>query len=387
MLTGILALEKTDWSRLHHAYGRATDTPGHLRALLDGDDDARKAALSHLNGAIMHQGTPWTATEPVALVVAGLLSDERTEPVRSHLLSFLVSVAQAPEQRSPWSMEELERLANQNLDSLIDSEDEEAIYEDEEEATNAFYAKSLLGCVRVAPILMEVMLEELADPSPRLRACAAMGAVTLAKTESLRAHAGAIGERLTALARSATDTDERSAHVLAMGDLGLSPGVFLNDPSPAVRMCAALAPGLAADSVATAELINALEHAEVMDGWFVQRPPQFCIRPRFTVVTRIVERVKEFERFVDAAEAVLRVTWGGGADFDWGPLLASAFPDGDGVVKTDAQRRFLEALLEKTEFWSPKIGSSLKWFEKAGLPYDHQLCAAKIAEHIAGKNS
>jgi hypothetical protein len=34
MLTGLAALENTDWSKLHHVYGRATDTPGHLRALL-----------------------------------------------------------------------------------------------------------------------------------------------------------------------------------------------------------------------------------------------------------------------------------------------------------------------------------------------------------------
>jgi hypothetical protein len=76
-LTGLRALDNADWSRLHHAYGRATDTPGHLRALLEEDPEARKKALSHLWSAIILQGTPWTATGPAALVVAGLLSDER----------------------------------------------------------------------------------------------------------------------------------------------------------------------------------------------------------------------------------------------------------------------------------------------------------------------
>jgi hypothetical protein len=41
MLTGLAALVNTDWSRLHHAYGRATDTPGHLRALLREDVESR----------------------------------------------------------------------------------------------------------------------------------------------------------------------------------------------------------------------------------------------------------------------------------------------------------------------------------------------------------
>lgn len=71
LLTGFAALDATDWSKLHHAYGRATDTPEHLRALLRDDAESRKNALEHLWSAIIHQGTPWTATGPAALVVAG----------------------------------------------------------------------------------------------------------------------------------------------------------------------------------------------------------------------------------------------------------------------------------------------------------------------------
>ena len=52
LATGLPVLENTDWSRLHHAYGRATDTPGHLRALLDGDGEALKEAMSHLWSAV-----------------------------------------------------------------------------------------------------------------------------------------------------------------------------------------------------------------------------------------------------------------------------------------------------------------------------------------------
>src|SRR5207253_670743 len=113
MLTGLPALENTNWSRLHHAYGRATDTPGNLRALLLEDPESRHKAMQHLWSAIIHQGTPWTATEPAALVVAGLLSDprmDRGEPIRSYLLEFLGSVAEAPAQTG-LSIEELERMA------------------------------------------------------------------------------------------------------------------------------------------------------------------------------------------------------------------------------------------------------------------------------------
>ena len=183
MLTGLAALEKTNWSRLHHAYGPATDTPAHLHALLEGNEQARHEAMSHLWSAIIHQGTPWTATGPAALVIAGLLSDERidrgakasgAEPIRGEppsaesaageslradLLSFLVSVAEAAE-ISGCSREELEIVASYDLDPFIDADDEEALFGAENEnASNSFFAHSVLGCIKAVPVLMDVMLE------------------------------------------------------------------------------------------------------------------------------------------------------------------------------------------------------------------------------------
>src|SRR5262249_48399 len=138
MLTGLPALESTDWSRLHHAYGRATDTPGHLRALLQEDLESRRKAMSHLWSAIIHQGTPWTAAGPAALVVAGLLSDQRIdrgEPNRANLLSFLVSVAEVPEQAG-LSIEELERMAAFDIDPFVNSGDDDALYGNENAANS-----------------------------------------------------------------------------------------------------------------------------------------------------------------------------------------------------------------------------------------------------------
>ncbi len=209
-----------------------------------------------------------------------------------------------------------------------------------------------------------------------------MGAATLAKTQSLRSYAKDLESRLLALAQAAQNSDERSAHVLALGDLRFSPIAFLEDPSPGVRMCAALAPRLANDPAAVAELIRALENAANIDDWFVDRPPQFPMRPRFTVVARLVERVKEFERLVPAAEAVIRVTWNSGVDYDWGPLLVAAFPDGSGIVRTEAQRRFLRALVSKAELWDSTCGNAYKWFERAGLPYDRRLCAERVGAKV-----
>jgi hypothetical protein len=233
----------------------------------------------------------------------------------------------------------------------------------------------------VAPVLIKVMIDGLDSSDARMRAVAGMGAVALAKTPPLHAYAGAVQSKLLALAmtQAANDSDERSAHVLALGDLGVSPTLFLEDPSPAVRMCAALAPALKDHPAAIYELLRALAlHAGEIDGWFVERPPQFHARPRFAVIARLAEQVRDFERLVDAAVATITISSAMLVDYDWGPFLAAAFPDGNGVVKTAAQRKFLTALVNRAELWDPRIGNADKWFKKAGLPRDRAQCAARL---------
>jgi hypothetical protein len=291
-----------------------------------------------------------------------------------------VSVAEAP-RLVGLTTGELERMAAYDIGPTIESEDDEALYGDED-AANAFFARSVLGCVRVAPVLMGAMLDGLGSPDPLVRVRAAMGAAELARTPGLHDHAGALGERLAVMAHAAASADERSALVLALGDLGVPPVAFLGDPSPAVRMCAALAPGLAADGAATAELVRALERVDEIDGWFVDRPPQFGMRPRFALIARLVERVTDFGQMVNGAIAVLAVTWTYGADYDWGPLLAVAFPEGSGTIRTEAQHRFLSALVGRAELWDRTNGNARIWFRKAGLPFDRDLCRRRIEESV-----
>jgi len=380
MLIGLPALENTNWSKLHHAYGRATDTPHHLRALLEGNDDAIKDAVSHLSLAIIHHGTPWTATEPAALTVAGFLSDKRIErykPLRAHLLSFLASVAEASA-RADISREELEKKASFDIEPFLDSEDDERLFNDED-ASSAFQARSMLGCMKVAPELSSVMLESLKHLNPRVRTLAAMGAVALAKANMLGDYAKEIEIRLLWLAQTTRDMDERSAHVLALGDLGYAPIEFLHDASPAVRMCAALAPRLAANAVAQNELLCLLEHqAGHIDTWFKDKPPQFAMCPRFAVVARLTQSVAAFEQLVNAAIAIVKITTIHCVDFDWGLLLVAAFKDGDGQIATEAQRRFLAALVKNPKLWDAHFRAPHKWFQKAGLPYDRNECTKML---------
>ena len=389
MLIGLAALDDTDWAKLHHAYGRATDTPGHLRALLRKNADARDEALEHLQHAVLHQGTLYTATGPAARVVAGLLADasiDRGKSIRTELLGFLVAVTQSLEHVDV-SIEELERMAAFDVEPFLETEEDYEDLSENDAAEKSFYARAALGCISAAPVLMDVMLQAMSDGAPILRAYAGTGAVKLAKWEPLRHLRAHIESRLLSLARETTNTDERSAHVLALGELGYVPTDFMSDPSPAVRMCAALAPRLAADERAIKELFVVLEvHAGDIDGWFVERPPQFSMRPRFAVVQRLIQQVHDFERLANAAIAVARVTRKFCVDADWGPLLAAALPKRNGIIETDAQCRYLRALVENADLWDPRYGNASFRFKELGLPYDRNACAKLVlqgpAEHI-----
>src|SRR5262249_3955927 len=156
---------------------------------------------------------------------------------------------------------------------------------------------------------------------------------------------------------------------------------FLSDPSPAVRMCAALAANLADDPAAIHELLKVLEHhAGEIDTWFVEKPPQFGMRPRFSVVARLIQQVKNFDELVTAAIAVVRITSKDCVDCDWGPLLAAAFSGSSGIISIPAQRQFLIALVEQSELWDTAFGNPLKWFRQAGLPYDRNVCAKRVRD-------
>ncbi len=80
------------WGTLQHAYGRATDVPGQLNALVIGDDAARDEAWWNLWGNIHHQGTVYEATLPATPVLLGI-AGWREHPDRVQALSMLRELA------------------------------------------------------------------------------------------------------------------------------------------------------------------------------------------------------------------------------------------------------------------------------------------------------
>ena len=71
-------LHAVDWAGLQHAYGRATDVPGQLRALLSADAAERGQALWELYGNIYHQGSRFQASCHVIPFLAKMVDDAAT---------------------------------------------------------------------------------------------------------------------------------------------------------------------------------------------------------------------------------------------------------------------------------------------------------------------
>ncbi|MDX3110330.1 hypothetical protein [Nonomuraea angiospora] len=85
-------LDRVSWAKLKHAYGRATDVPGQIRALTSTDEDERREALSALHANIFHQGTRFPATPHAVPFLARLAADPAT-PDRELILHLLASLA------------------------------------------------------------------------------------------------------------------------------------------------------------------------------------------------------------------------------------------------------------------------------------------------------
>ncbi|QFZ19775.1 hypothetical protein [Saccharothrix syringae] len=93
----MITLEDPDWSRLHHAYGPAEDTPG-LLARLRGED--WEEAFGELFGSLVHQGGAYPATVAAVPFLVDLALD-RAAPGRGGALWLLGACAQAIADRLP----------------------------------------------------------------------------------------------------------------------------------------------------------------------------------------------------------------------------------------------------------------------------------------------
>lgn len=85
-------LDQVDWKNLEHAYGPATDTPGHIRDLISPMASRRAAALDALQFSINHQGQVYDATVPSVPFLAEVALDPSSSN-RVEILEMLAEIA------------------------------------------------------------------------------------------------------------------------------------------------------------------------------------------------------------------------------------------------------------------------------------------------------
>ncbi|BCJ41348.1 hypothetical protein GCM10010168_88910 [Actinoplanes ianthinogenes] len=201
-----------DWAGLEHAYGPAEDVPGLLRALADGDEEA----LYELFGNIWHQGTVYPAT--------------------AYAVPFLIRLLDAPGADTAGVLHLLTEIADGH--GYHDVHVREPVKRDVPEMREQIAAE--LDTVTAAhqavvaglPSYLRLLA---AHPDDEVRS----GAAHLIGELGAEVAGGAsAGLRTT----SVTDRAElvRATAVLALGARGETADDRLADPSPLVRLAAAL---------------------------------------------------------------------------------------------------------------------------------------------------
>ncbi|MEV0351318.1 hypothetical protein AB0H88_36550 [Nonomuraea sp. NPDC050680] len=273
MLFGLDALATHDWSRLVHAYGHATDTPGHLRRLVQDVDAAWEDAVAHLHTAVTHQSTVYPVTAPVAMVVAGLLEEpgfdrpisygwqEPPRPVRAHLLDFLAAVAEGTEpDRSEgelWSIYHNPR--QRDTDGPWDIE------------TPAWAYDAVMECRSVAPALVDPVLRCLPDDDPRTRAAATSAAAALCLVPTVSSRRAEIVALVEDGARDAATFHERVEALETLDRFGGVSRSFLFDRHPGIQLIAAFSSSLAHDPDSSSAVWDAVTDPERAAAWYSAR--------------------------------------------------------------------------------------------------------------------
>lgn len=366
-------IEGTDWAALEHAYGAAHDTPLRLCQLLDEDSEVQAGALGMLDMSVLHQESLYSATAPAALYMAAILDDPRT--LAQH------------ENYSTWD-DRPRPLRAALLDWLGQVADSAAYGETTGEADGN--APGVSDAVRAARgTLHTAVSAQLLAPDPTVREAALGAASALLQAPDLAGCITGTTRHLRRLLKESTDRRERAATVLTIGSWGEDTTGWLADPDPAVRACAALAPGCTGNSQATQVLLHFLLEPAAVDAWFrepttadpwVEDPlPQIDGRLRYALLSAAVERANHFEELLPVAMASVPFCSNLTVADDWGPLLAAAFPTGysQDVDLTSAQHRYLSAIADRDVCWrcTHLIAS---WLRDVGLPADRDAIKALL---------
>jgi hypothetical protein len=365
-----------EWHRLFHAYGPATDAPRQLAAL-------RRDGLTELVDSTdgYHTAIPysyvWSTTycqghlTPATPAVAGVLAAEVADPdfdasIRLGVLFYFRELARAVLTDDIAGLRAVaaargEPTVQAWLERHLASPTPVFRWSAGDAPGRVLLAGARVDVYDLLPTIYATVAAMLdpAWPEPS-QVAAASAAALLVRHPGLAQHRDAVLAHHHRLAVT-EDPHLRASLVLGLGELGEAPHDRLDDPHIGVRICAALAPPLAADPAALTVLADAAAAPRVFSRCFgTMHLPQLQGDHVRELITVLCERVRDPDRLIDAALASLHLpaVWERDADPSVAraaaePFLRLAFPDGlpAAGAATAAQRSIAAAATSRDELW------------------------------------
>ncbi|WP_027341524.1 hypothetical protein [Hamadaea tsunoensis] len=388
-----MTADETDWARLFHARGPATDLPAKLAALCGADQEAASEALTFLWPRIFGGGRLTPATAPAVRYLVAILDDPTfgagDDGILDGVLFLLREIARVT---TGADIEKLRDRVDINdavavwLDDYLAQPEPPEVHgwSDTDDPGRVLLDQALIDCFDLLPEAVAAVWPIPID-WPRwtrvMAACAASMLVRHPQLANLRGEVIAFHEEA---ARSTADRRECASYLIGLGELGVAPRAWLDDPRLAVRTCAALAPALAADDAAIDLLVRAAEHPRAFDHSFAEPfvapayrmmvPAQFQGWPYRVLIRTVCERVGDFPRLLSAALAAIDLRGVYRPVPEFGPYLRLAFPAGlveDGTASAE-QSCFARAVAERDELWDGTFHGVAEMLTAAGLPHDRE---------------
>ncbi len=352
----------TDWAALRHRNGTGADLRQHLAGLLAEDADVAAEAVTRLHFDALCRTAVYPVTPVCVEWVLLALGDPRTA----------IDCVQAP----PWSwaVRPLRALLLEWLgwaaEAAVDGNRGYGVSEGD-------VAQAVQACRSLLPLVYRRSLTFMADPDELVRRAALRVVWQALRTPELARSRWPVAVGLQHPVRQAARLD-RMARALTIADWGIEPRELLMDEDPVVRATAALTPVLDGDPLALAEVRRALADWDLADWQVGEYLPQFPEHPRTALLDALLRRTTT----VDAAdaEALARATHRVAAQREWQPLLDRLFAEGyrPGAALSEAQRRFLKALVDNDNCWVPP-DTKADCLVRAGLPDDRAALRALVA--------
>lgn len=404
-------IETVPWSRLAHAYDVALDAPPWLRALAAGVEDSTSEGLEELEDwlltAVVHQGTPYSATAPVLWIARRILGDGSTHPALAWCLLAIAEsatglrwIAEREADRPGNEPEPQRSAAGQPLWATYLPFDRELAQKRGNQVDDDYFLAAQADVVTLTACVLDWGQTVVDCVRDRRFLDEAIGAgsamVRLAPSPAL-VHA------LHSLVNGPDDSGRRAASAFALAASGPATtdvDALIDHDDRAIRVAAAL--GCPDHPQALKTLVGAAADR----NWVRATFPRGFIGPEpwlaSALLAAVLDRVS-----VDAADGRLvdgleqqfaTVAYGPfGATYEWGRLLAWLFPDrwqqaayidvpsSDDLSNT--QRRLLAALARNDDPWEQGAGNASLVLGQVGLPHDRAVVAALAGVEVPRRRS